>query len=357
MSVTFTCACGTLLRPCQRTGQRPSVCPVCGLPVGLLTLESAQEPPRPLPPPPAPPRSERATPSRAAVEDEPAAYDLEPLPLEADAPSPSWRPPAWKGSWARGRPAAEWFWRPLFWLSAALTAVTVILRALWLEDRGVAELWFLTVFGAVGLAVLGYAWALLQCVFYCATGTKKPEQHWPGVDPRLLLKSVRDGLVSFLAGPVVFAVVGVLFWLEAGELERVDELILAQLALAAFCGWLLAFTAVTASGRLRDALPAGVVQLVCRLGWRGGVGALVGGAAILAHGLWALSALEETHRSFGGWMSLLFCWASLLGCTAAALYWLGRCWSRGGAPAAEAHAPESPPGQPRALAGTATSHP
>src|SRR5262249_49099011 len=145
MSVTFTCACGTLLRPWQRTGQRPSACPVCGLPVGLLTLESAQEPPRPLPPPP--PRSERATPSRAAAAAEPAAYDLNPLPLEAEVPAPSWRPPARKGPWSRGRPAAEWFWRPLFWLSAALTAVTVILRALWLEDRGVAELWFLTVFG------------------------------------------------------------------------------------------------------------------------------------------------------------------------------------------------------------------
>jgi hypothetical protein len=351
MSVTFTCACGTLLRPCQTTGRRSSVCPVCGLPVGLLALESAQEPPRPRPPAPAPPRSEPPRPGRAAAEDDTIPYALEPLLPEAEAPPRLWRPPAPKRPWSRGRPAVEWFWRPLFWLSAALMGVTVVLRALWLEDRGVAELWFLTVFGAVGLALLGYAWALLQCVFFAAAGTKRPERHWPGVDPRLLLRSVRDGLVSFLAGPVVFAVVGVLFWLEAGELERLDELILVQLALAAFCGWLLAFTAVTASGRLRDALPAGVVQLVCRLGWPGRFGALLGGAVVLVHGLWALAALEETHRSVGGWMSLFFFWVSLLGCTAAVLYWLGRCWSRGGAPAAEERTPESPPGQPRALAG------
>jgi hypothetical protein len=342
MSVTFTCACGTLLRPCQTTGQRPSACPVCGLPVGLLALESAQEPPRPRPH--SPPPAERATPGRAAAEDKSGPYELEPLPLEVDAPSPSRRPPDvnWiprdrRGGkpWARGRPAAEWFWRPLFWLSLGLTFATAILRALWLEDREVAALWFLAVFAAVGLAGLGYAWALLQRVFHYAAGSKKPERHWPGVDPRLLLKSVRDGLVSFLAGPVVFAAVGLLFWVEAGDFERVDELILMQLALAAVCGWLLAFTAVTAGGRLGDALPAGVVRLVCRLSWPGAVGAVLGGAAILAHGLWAISALEETHRSFGGWFSLLLCWASLLSCTAVVMYWLGRCWARGSAEVVE----------------------
>jgi hypothetical protein len=105
-------------------------------------------------------------------------------------------------------------------------------------------------------------------------------------------------------------------------------LILAQLALATVAAWLLGFTAVTLSGRARDALPAGVVRLAWRLGRRGAAVLLLGSAGILAHGYWAVELLEETHRTFGGWTALLVCWAGLLWWTAAVLYGLGRCWRR-----------------------------
>jgi hypothetical protein len=311
MSITITCACGTPLRARKTLARRWSVCPVCGLSVDLS--------------PPDPARRNAAPPADTYVLAPPTPVaGGDPTPPR---PDPTGRPQRGEGhSRSAGRMAPDGIWAALLWLPAGLTLLTAVFRSLWLEDAEDTERWFLVLLAAPVLVALGYTYGAYQSLLSWAAAGGRAQRYWPGSDVARLARSARDGLLSFLAGPAVFALTGIFFWLEAGELSWLDELILAQLALATVAAWLLGFTAITLGGRPRDALPSGVVPLAWRLGRRGAIGILVGSAGILAHGLWAISLLEETHRSFGGWIALCVCWVSLLWWTAGVLYWLGRCW-------------------------------
>ncbi len=313
MSITLTCACGTPVRP-GAAGRR-SVCPVCGM---LLLLTEALE---------VPPSA--STGAEGGYNLVPLHADPEPIPAP-ESPSPR-SPRVRRVLSPCDAFFPEGFWRPLFWLAAVLAVVIAVLVRKGGEAAETFGLWPLAGWVAVALVVLGYLWGLFQCVLTAAVGGVAGARYWPGGDVQRLLRSIRDGLVSFFAGPAVFAGVAFLFWLESGDLEWADRLILAELCLAAVAGWLLAFTVVTLRGRLHDALPPGVVGLVWRLGRRGTAGALFGAAGILLHGFWALHVLEDPGGLLGACLLLFPCCLSLLFWTGVLLYWLGRCHVRQGA--------------------------
>ncbi len=313
MSLSVTCACGTRLRAHTALARRWSVCPVCGLSVDLRPPERT-----PRDDPPDADRYVLAPPPPLAAPENPRPDSLPGLPGRAAGRSRS-----------SGRAVPDGVWAALVALPLVLTVLTAVVRAQWLEGDGSAEGWFLVLTAAPLLIVFGYTFGTFQSLMSGAARGSRAQRYWPGGNVARLARSARDGVFAILAGPAMFALAAVLFWIECGDLTWVDELILAQLGLATVAAWLLGFTALTLDGQPRDALPAGVVRTAWRLGRGGSAVLLVGSAGIVWLGSWALGLLEETHRSVGSWVTLLVCWAGLLWWTAGVLYLLASCCHRG----------------------------
>ncbi len=390
MSIKFICTCGKHLRARDEMAGRRSVCPQCGRPVGIPANEPTQrgtdaappltptervqhdsgfkvfglEPPQGAAPsgdfmsyqvvvtqeeqgPPPPPR-------------EPAynLADVGPLPdprsrdqRSRDARLDRLLHPAVVQRVKRRRAPRPWLlekhwyeclifplraWPLVLGLGAALTLLTGVIVALLQSDLDSLQKWvFYYVTGMFALVVVGYTCGVFQCVLFSAGQGEFGLVRWPGGDLRLVLHSVIACVLSFLAGPVVPLVVAVMFWLNAGDLELVDYLILLQLGVVALGYWLLAFASVTINDRLRDVAPGAVVHLVRRIGLRALGVAAVAAFLIYGHLVWALTAVEEGHRSGAGWFLLIIIWSCLLYCVIFLLRWLGLCWYRRPEPTAE----------------------
>jgi hypothetical protein len=203
--------------------------------------------------------------------------------------------------------------------------------------------WFLAL-----TLLLGYTFALLRATLAAAMEGRAGHVFRPDNVPLRTLRGCAEAVLSFLAGPVVLLAVAFFFWLESGELEFVDRLILWELCLAAVGYWALALLAMWEGGRFRDANPAAVWSLIRRAGRRVPLAAALGALAVVAHGRAALGALEELHRApVGGWFTLTLCWAGLLSCLLFLLRWLGvsrfRAWRRGRKRRAGHEEPPEPP--------------
>jgi hypothetical protein len=161
----------------------------------------------------------------------------------------------------------------------------------------------------------GWTVAFLQMTFTAASAGKSGFLAMPGRDLRKTARGGSQALLAFLAGPVVPVVVAWFFWLNSGDLEVIDWLILWELAFVAVVSWVLTLLATTESGRLRDANPLAVIDLVKRLGYRVVLAAVLMSLTLVGHGWLTLDALERLHRGAGGWMVLL-------GCSVVQLFWL-----------------------------------
>ncbi len=221
----------------------------------------------------------------------------------------------------------EWFGGLLVGLAFWLTALSAGVFALWLEEPERVPWWgVVPLLGVVAGVAVGCVWGLWWSVLHATALWDPSALRSPMTDLGLVVKGAFVGSICFLTGPVVPVFVACWFWLNSGDLTWVDQFLLAQLAAVAVAGWLLAFAAAAIGGRVRDALPGGVVRLVGRLGWRVVAWACVLGLVVVGHGLLAVFALESSHDSIFSWLLLFVCWTSLLFWMTGLVRWPANAW-------------------------------
>jgi hypothetical protein len=126
-------------------------------------------------------------------------------------------------------------------------------------------------------------------------------------------------LVCLGAGPIIPAAAAWWFWLDCGETNLLDTLILGELGTVAMGYWLLAIVSVGQNGLLQDAAPFRVADLVERLGCRFLAFAFVAAGAAVMHLYLMSSAIFDFPRTpvrsvvvlAGCWLSLLY-WATFV---------------------------------------------
>jgi hypothetical protein len=148
---------------------------------------------------------------------------------------------------------------------------------------------------------------------------------WVKADAVPIARSGVQGTFCFLAGPVVPTVLAAWFWLNSGDLEAIDRLIIFELGVVAAAYGALSLMAVQQAGRYRDAGPAGVIRLIQRDGWRVIVASLGMAVIVVCCVLLMFDSLEELHRGLRGWVDLLGCWMGMLFALLFVLRWLGLC--------------------------------
>src|SRR6185369_6878960 len=115
--------------------------------------------------------------------------------------------------------------------------------------------WSLLGFCLLTLLVLAYACGFLQCALSSGLAGEAGKVRWPEGNLLLVLRSAALWLFCFLAGPAILVAGGFCYWLHCGNADLVDKLILAELGVFAFGGWLLVVLAVSQRGRILDANP------------------------------------------------------------------------------------------------------
>ena len=183
--------------------------------------------------------------------------------------------------------------------------------------------------------LLAYTLALLQTTLVAATRGFAGTVALPARDLLPIARSGVQGMVCLLAGPIVPLIVAYFFWLDCGDLEGVDRLILAELGLVAAVCWALLFLAVTEKDALLHANPVAVAKLIRRVGFRVPVAALLMGIVLAGNGYLIVGAVEDLHRGLLGWLELVGLWTGQLYGLLFLLRWLGvsMCRLRLGGPA------------------------
>jgi hypothetical protein len=331
VSIKFVCSCGKHLKARDDMAQRRVVCPRCGYLAGVPALTPTNpEGAAPLTPAERVRRNgDRGSPPLAALPP--------PAPLP---PRPTLRPVDTRvvrllSRHQERRPALtarhlEKRWHecllyPLraryfcvgiaLMLTVVSAGMTAYLPGLLAEPpadpwalAGFSLCWALLLVLAVGLPC-----SFLDCVLASAAQGEIFYLCWSG---NLLVSITLSGmrwLTCFLAGPVVFAGVGFLYWLHCGDPSLLDCLIVAELGIVAVAYQIFAMLAVTDRGRLRDLNPLAVADLVHRLGWRALLLVLAGGGLLLAHGLLLVEGITDLHDAAPVGLAILACvWTSTL---------------------------------------------
>jgi hypothetical protein len=385
MSIKFVCRCGKRLRAQEGMAARRSVCPRCGAPVGVPSLQPTVRgaPLGPMSPaerlharqftrphtfgPPDPPPTDSATASDKANHpsipprtvsrlEALAAQTLHVSDSTADTVLLQ-HPPRnvttglvvqtkrrrW---WSREQVERHWYqclvypiraWPLVLGLAVLLTGfsggIALALPHVLADLRADAS-WLVQaswLFFSIPLLIAGYACGLLDCALLSGMVGEVGGIRWPGRDISLALKSGTRWLICFLAGPALPAGASLLFWIHGGDLRLFDWLILAETSALALSVWLLLLWAVNDKDRLRDRKLLRMGAVVDRLGQP--VVALAIGAAVLAlaNG-WLLSvALVQLHHEAAlGWFLLFLSWAGGLFFATFLFRWVGvrLYWSR-----------------------------
>ncbi len=341
MGIKFTCACGKRLRVAESMAAHRIMCPRCGSPVGVPSLRPTHagteasvmtpEERRRL----AHLRARRAGVQTTGDADTAVAAappagppDLEnavrlrsPRPVEVGGGERQKRRPR------RRRGTAGWYdcaaypfraWPLLVSLAAALTTVTgagvLLVPQLYdtAADTGqVLGVGWAGVFLLLGLG--GYVAGFLDCALASALAGHFGDVRWPGANIFLVLKSLARWLICLVGGPALLAGAGYLYWLHCGDVDWLDRIILAEVAVAAAGYALLALAASNERDRLLAANPLRVLEVGERLGYRALVLAGAAAAVVLGCGHFLFVALEELHRNvLGGWLLLALAWTALL---------------------------------------------
>lgn len=315
MSIKFFCKCGKHLRAREALAGKRSVCPACGELVGVPSLQPTQ-------------RGTEAAPLTAAEKAKlgrPVGLSLP--PPAAEAPNQSGVPQR-KWSWRRARRvlSLERHWyeclrfpiyaTPLLLPAAlgmtALSGITALalsqLSAVEIRSAGI-----LAVCWVAPVLTLGYLCGFLQCVLASAAAGETGFVSGPGIE-LLIVRALPTWIICLLAGPIVFFAAAFWFWYHAGDPTLFDWLIVIELGLVGAAHWLLTLVAVQQSGRLRDANPVRVGDLIRRMGYTI-VFATLGATAIgLLFGLLVIKALQLMHEEFiAGWALLFAAWLGGLG--------------------------------------------
>jgi len=159
--------------------------------------------------------------------------------------------------------------------------------------------------------ILGYVSGFLDCALTSALTGELRGIRWPGRDIGIALKSGARWLICFVAGPVVPAAAGVVFWIYGGDLLFWDWIILAEINILAISWWFLLVWAVNEKDRLRDLHPVRVGEFIHRRGHRLVALAVFASVLVLAHAWLASAALQKVHDDAAlGWLLLWLCWVS-----------------------------------------------
>lgn len=209
-------------------------------------------------------------------------------------------------------------WLLVFGLAAVLIGVTggtalLIPELLAREDLGTwpGVLWLTALL--VPLIAAGYTCGLFECTFTSALAGEAHVIRWPGRNVLLALRSAGTWLACFLVGPAVSAATALAYWIHCGPLIFLDYVILTELMLFTVAYGLFVVLAAIQRDRLRDANPARVAELVHRLGYRAAVAALVAFVLVLTNGFLTVIGLQELHREPAlGWLLLGSAWLLFL---------------------------------------------
>ena len=209
----------------------------------------------------------------------------------------------------------------ILYLSVAWATLLTITGAIMLDSSDGMVMVLRTPLLLLDLVVFAYTMGFLQATLAAASEGKAGTVAWPRWDLITTARGGGHGLLAFLAGPVVPAVVGFFFWLRAGELEMIDWLILWELGLAAVVYWVLVVLSVSQNNDLRDLLPAAVVRAARQLGSRALLTSVLIGFPLVAQVMQTLWTLDNPHRLGAAWSLLVVQCAMQL---AWAVFWLRR---------------------------------
>lgn len=307
MAIKFVCGCGKHLRARDDMASKRVICPKCGSLVGIPALRpalpGAAGPMTPLE------RLRHARDRKPLPPPEQPAAQLE-APAAPKPPGGSRTVRLLAGKISR-RPdptgahlEKRWYeclsyplraFRLCVGLALILTALNAAVAML--LPRLLAEPpegpWALAAFHstwALGvLLIAGLPCSFLEAVMESASAGEAFFIRWSGNLPGTVVLGGLRWLACFLAGPVVFAAAGLMYWLSCGDPAVVDWLILTELGLVAVAYQIYALLALNDRGRLRDLNPVAVADLAHRLSWRGLGGVLAAAALLLAHGAALLS--------------------------------------------------------------------
>jgi hypothetical protein len=353
MSIKFVCSCGKHLRARDEMAARRSVCPRCGSPVGIPSLQPTHRGATAGPMSPAERWLSRRRPVVPPSDDD--TIPIAPAPLSPDPPVPSVprtevvevgpdgtkrrvRPPLDLGAvkpvvprkqrvlrkrWSLEKNWVECLAFPFRALPiiAGLAVFLGVLTAL--AGRVLPEVlanrpegggfWLIFALYMLGpLVLLAYVCGFLDCVLASAAAGQAGVVSWPGRDLLLALKSCLWWLLAFLAGPVLPAAIVPVYWLYVGELTTLDWIILGELGVLAVGYWLLAILAVSRSDRVSDLNPLRVLRLAERLGYRAWVAAFAASLLGIGTVLLVLAALPLVHANGVAGVLLVFVWGGTL---------------------------------------------
>lgn len=329
MSIKFVCSCGKHLRARDEMAARRSMCPRCGQPVGVPSLQPTHAGTQAAPLTPQERiRLNRNKPSRDNDGVETIAI-YPSLTQPARPPASLDNPPPSPKIYRRHRRQLEQHWHQclaypfLAWkvlggfaaiLAIGTGGIVLTVQAFPAFSLASLQHWLPWASGALFLLlIVGYAYATVECALTSALAGKGAAAYlpsWSALDP---LKSCVRWLVCFFAGPIVPCGLAVYFCLYGGDLKAVDWAIVAELGIVAAAYWFLAIVSANERNRLRDANPLHIGQLVQRLKYRAVVPALIAPALAFVHALFGFFALTCLHESpIGGGLLLMICWGSIL---------------------------------------------
>jgi hypothetical protein len=330
MSIKFVCSCGKRLRARDEMAARRSVCPRCGSPVGIPSLKPTHPgtAPAPMTPLERAARREREgwLPDLAPAQT-PAAKDRVASASQLDSRIPldtglvrKILSPDPKEEFRRG----HWNWRahsswlqsfcyalratPLvFGLSLVLTVLTGLGLQLFqrLAEENSRIAWPLAVVSGLLVAPVFYVWSFLDGIWRVSKSRDLNHVPWPGRNFELVVKSSFVWLSSFLAGPAVAAGLGVYYWLQCGEPNLLDWLILGELGFTAIAYWFFALAAFHQNHRFRDLNPLHVSDVVYALGPNYLFTACICSAVLLAALFLGAVGINEIPKNSGSGLLIL----------------------------------------------------
>jgi hypothetical protein len=358
MSIKFVCSCGKHLRARDDMAARRLLCPRCGAPLGVPSLQPthAGTVANPMTPEERRRNARRRPPAPVAEDGICAATAVDAVrPPDTTLPSrgpvdlvslrrkpPRYREPRWYHCLAY--PCRAWplvLGLGLAW--AVWLACSVALAPVAHQAADPARPWVLAATWLLAtLSLAGYTAGVLDCALVSAAAGEVLRVRWPGGDLLLIVKSLGRWLFAFLAGPVLLLGAGFAYWLHGGDLGPLDSLILAELGVLAVTYWALAVAAAAERERFLDANPLAVARLGYRLGARALV-VPVAAAAVGAHGWLALAALATIHERGVAVVLLLPCGVSGLFLATFLFRLLGMWCHRSHQPAPEPPSPHAHP--------------
>jgi len=381
MAIKFFCKCGKKLKARDEMAGRRSMCPRCGSPVGIpaagpthggntlgpmsikdrLQFWKTHLPSEALPKsllPDEPTDSFSRDAQRSTQPDDSSTSSSEPA---AKSPGkPPEKPPAYfdapldralirqviraRRSVAQPqerRLERHWYecllypfraWPLVFGLSGALAlcaGLTALVHRQTQElTQGFSTVLIYGLWASVPLLILSYSFGFLDCVMAGGLAGEFRHVRWPGRKIGLAFKSCLTWAACFLFGPIVPIALALILWLQAGEMQIIDWLILGELVIVAFAYWILVLLTVHAKDGLRHSNPLRVTEMVGQLGWSV-IGIALGAAGVaLIHVLIAIAAFTDLQRSESwGWFALILCsWSGMFWATFL-FRWLG-VWCR-----------------------------